>query len=536
MVKDVVNGECHRADHLIKAHAEKLLSEKGTPENVKNELNDVLAKLDGYSKDDMAAVLKKFDMKAPVTNNDLTEPMPFNLMFPTSIGPTGLIKGFLRPETAQGIFVNFKRLLEFNQGKLPFAAAQIGAGFRNEISPRQGLIRVREFTMAEIEHFVDPTDKSFPKFKKVKDYEMTFFSACNQNEGKPAEKRTIGDAVYSKLVANETLGYYLARVHQFLIKVGVDPNRLRFRQHLSNEMAHYAQDCWDAEIFTSYGWIECVGNADRACYDLSQHMKATGHRLVAERILSKPKEVDVVECQPNKGAIGKVYKKLGSVLINHLEQLTETECGKLENDLNADSKTTFHLEGNEFNVTKEMCAIKRYRKTMYVEEFTPSVIEPSFGIGRIMYSVLEHSFREREGDENRTYLSLPPLISPLKCSVLPLSRHADLMPFVSKISDLLTEHDVSHRVDDGSGSIGRRYARTDEIAIPFGITIDFDSVKSPHTATLRERDSMKQVRAPIEDLPKIISDLCRSKLKWENVTEKYPVFEQQETKGGKNED
>lgn len=128
---------------------------------------------------------------------------------------------FLRPETAQGIFVNFKRLLEFNQGKLPFAAAQIGAGFRNEISPRQGLIRVRyvsvsmlshlnleffflcvfyfssEFTMAEIEHFVDPTDKSFPKFKKVKDYEMTFFSACNQNEGKPAEKRTIGDAVYS---------------------------------------------------------------------------------------------------------------------------------------------------------------------------------------------------------------------------------------------------------------------------------------------------------------------------------------------------
>lgn len=143
----------------------------------------------------MENTIKKYQMKSPITGNELTEPIAFNLMFPTYIGPSGAIKGYLRPETAQGIFVNFKRLLEFNQGRLPFAAAQIGAGFRNEISPRQGLIRVREFTMAEIEHFVDPNDKSHPKFAKVKDYEMTFFSACNQMEGKPSEKHTIGHAV-----------------------------------------------------------------------------------------------------------------------------------------------------------------------------------------------------------------------------------------------------------------------------------------------------------------------------------------------------
>merc|ERR1719309_253605 len=128
----------------------------------------------------------KFDMKAPLTNNPLTEPIEFNLMFQTHIGPSGAVKGFLRPETAQGIFVNFKRLLEFNQGKLPFAAAQIGNAFRNEISPRSGLIRVREFTMAEIEHFCDPNDKSHPKFSKVASTELVLYSACNQMDGQPA--------------------------------------------------------------------------------------------------------------------------------------------------------------------------------------------------------------------------------------------------------------------------------------------------------------------------------------------------------------
>ena len=135
-------------------------------------------------KGEMAAIMREFDMKSPITGNNLTEPQEFNLMFQTEIGPTGNIKGFLRPETAQGIFVNFKRLLEFNQGKLPFAAAQIGNAFRNEISPRSGLIRVREFTMAEIEHFCDPTDKSYSKFESVKNTELSLYSSDCQMEGK----------------------------------------------------------------------------------------------------------------------------------------------------------------------------------------------------------------------------------------------------------------------------------------------------------------------------------------------------------------
>ena len=187
----------------------------------------------------------------------------FNLMFQTHIGPSGAVKGFLRPETAQGIFVNFKRLLEFNQGKLPFAAAQIGNAFRNEISPRSGLIRVREFTMAEVEHFCDPAEKDHPKFSGVADTVMNLYSANNQMAGEAAKQVKIGDAVAAGTVANQTLGYFLARIQNFLMKIGVDNSRLRFRQHMANEMAHYACDCWDAEILTSYGWVECVGCADR---------------------------------------------------------------------------------------------------------------------------------------------------------------------------------------------------------------------------------------------------------------------------------
>ena len=229
MVKDVKNGECFRLDHLIKAQLEKAKSDKKATPEKKSRCDEIIVQLEGMKKDEMKAVMDEFEMKSPITGNDLTEPLEFNLMFQTHIGPTGLMKGFLRPETAQGIFVNFKRLLEFNQGKLPFAAAQIGNAFRNEISPRSGLIRVREFTMAEIEHFCDPNIKDHPKFESVKDVEVSLYSAHCQMEGKSVYKTTIGKAVQDGTIANETLGYFIARIQKFLIKCGVDPAKLRFR-------------------------------------------------------------------------------------------------------------------------------------------------------------------------------------------------------------------------------------------------------------------------------------------------------------------
>lgn len=255
---------------------------------------------------------------------------------------------FLRPETAQGIFVNFKRLLEYNQGRLPFAAAQIGNAFRNEILPKSGLLRVREFTMAEIEHFFDPSDEIHPKFLDVANTKILLYTASNQMNNHNPKSMTIGDAVrnvclminlkillryfqnyilfFSKgVVANETLGYFLARIQQFLVHVGISPKYLRFRQHLPTEMAHYAVDCWDAEVMTSHGWIECVGCANRSAYDLQQHSKASGVNLTAERRLSTPVEKVITDLVPTKNYLKTLNSKQSKQLVKILANLNEKQ-------------------------------------------------------------------------------------------------------------------------------------------------------------------------------------------------------------------
>jgi len=527
MVKDLKSGQCFRADHLIEAHLEKLLTDKKINEEEKKEIESTMAKIDGLSQDDLTNLMHKYNIKSPVTGADLTDPIEFNLMFGIQIGPTGALKGFLRPETAQGIFVNFKRLLEFNQGKLPFAAAQIGNAFRNEISPRSGLLRVREFTMAEIEHFCDPSDKSHPKFDDVKDVEVNLYSACNQMDGELPKSHKIGDAVSVELIANQTLGYFMARIAMFMKKIGIDMKKFRFRQHMGNEMAHYARDCWDAELKTSYGWIECVGCADRSCYDLTQHTKATGVKLVASKTLETPVEKDIVEVIPNKTSLGKSFKKESSIVINALKNLEENEISEMETSLKENSLHQLKTEDKIYDITQNMFEVKRYKKLIHVEEIVPSVIEPSFGIGRIMYCLFEHNFQQREGDEQRTYISLPAIIAPYKCSILPLSSNQDFKPFIKEISSKFTNLDVSHKTDESSGSIGRRYARTDQIAIPYGITIDFTTLEEPHTVTLRERNSTKQIRGEIDEVIKTVQDLACNRMTWEEVLLKFPLFESQ---------
>lgn len=288
---------------------------------------------------------------------------------------------------------------------------------------------MREFTMAEIEHFCDPNEKDHPKFADNRQIKMTLYSACNQMEGKSAQEIIIGDAVDQKLVANETLGYFMSRIQMFLHKIGILPDRLRFRQHMNTEMAHYACDCWDAEILTSYGWVECVGCADRSAYDLTQHTNATGIKLVAEKPLKEPKTVEVTEAVPNRATIGKQFKANAKDLIEKLSKLSISELSDLKTAL--DGSADFKL--GDISLTKDHVSVKTYMKTVHVDEIIPSVIEPSFGIGRIMYSLLEHRFVEREGSERRCYFSLPPIVAPIKCSVLPLSNDSSFEPFIKTI-------------------------------------------------------------------------------------------------------
>ncbi|XP_061876680.1 glycine--tRNA ligase-like [Entelurus aequoreus] len=530
MVKDAKTGECFRADHLLKANLKMKMTDDTLPAQKVAEMEDVITQMDNYTQKQLAELFTKYEVKSPSTGNELTPPISFNLMFQTSIGPGGNTPGYLRPETAQGMFLNFKRLLEFNQGKLPFGAAQIGNSFRNEISPRSGLIRVREFTMAEIEHFVDPKEKVHPKFSDVADLQILLFSSKAQTSGRPAELMRLGDAVDQGIINNSVLGYFIGRIYSYLLKVGLAKDKLRFRQHMDNEMAHYACDCWDAESHTSYGWIEIVGCADRSCYDLSCHSRATKVPLVAEKPLKEPKVVNVVKLEPNRGAIGAAYKKDAKLVFEFLEACDENFISQQEKILNESGNFTVVTEGKTFKLSKDMVAVKRFQKTLHVEEIVPNVIEPSFGIGRIMYSIFEHSFHTRQGDEQRTYFSFPATVSPYKCCILPLSQNQDFSPFVKQLSQALTRSGVSHKVDDSSGSIGRRYARSDEIGVAFGITIDFDTVKkTPHTATLRERDSMRQIRVQVEALPEMILALANGTSTWSQLEANFPIFEGQET-------
>ncbi|MES1922708.1 hypothetical protein MHBO_004233, partial [Bonamia ostreae] len=204
-------------------------------------------------KNEITKILKDLKIVSPTTGNNLSEPYEFNLMFGTQIGPTGKLKGYLRPETAQGIFVNFKKLLEENGGKVPFAAAQIGNSYRNEISPKSGLLRVREFAQAEIEHFCDKNKGViYPKYENITDEKVAFWKREDQENNVEPQFLSVKNAFEKKMITNQTLAFYIYKTLKFLLNIGINGKFLRFRQHLKNEMAHYASDCWDAEIRTSY--------------------------------------------------------------------------------------------------------------------------------------------------------------------------------------------------------------------------------------------------------------------------------------------
>eukprot|EP00271_Cylindrocystis_brebissonii_P010383 TRINITY_DN26558_c0_g1_i1.p1 TRINITY_DN26558_c0_g1~~TRINITY_DN26558_c0_g1_i1.p1 ORF type:complete len:717 (+),score=144.98 TRINITY_DN26558_c0_g1_i1:155-2305(+) len=520
MVKDDT-GTCYRADHLVKDYINDVLEKDPLMSLAKREeLKHTLATLDELSAEELGAKMKEFAIKAPETKKDLSDPFPFNLMFATMIGPTGLIQGYMRPETAQGIFVNFKDLLYYNGGKLPFAAAQIGQAFRNEIAPRAGLLRVREFTLAEIEHFVNADDKSHPKFRTVAHLEFLLYPRAEQLGPKKAVKTRLGEAVEKGIVNNETLGYFIGRTFLFLTKLGIDHERLRFRQHLQHEMAHYAADCWDAEIECSYGWIECVGLADRSAFDLKAHSEKSKVELVAYEKFPEPREVEVLSIAPNKKELGKAFKKDQKIIAESLEALGEAEAMELEAKLAAKGSAEYTPcnSPTAFTLTRAMVAIAKEKKKLAGRNITPSVIEPSFGIGRIIYCLYEHSFYVREGeDEQKTVFRFTPLVAPIKCTVFPLVSEPRLDALAAEISSALTRAGLANKVDTTGTTIGKRYARTDELGAPYAITVDFPSVDGDGTVTLRERDSTLQVRIPSAEVASVVRSLAEGHTTWEQV-------------------
>jgi glycyl-tRNA synthetase len=427
-----------------------------------------------------------------------------NLMFGTEIGPGTKRKGYLRPETAQGIFMDFPLLYRHFREKLPFGVIQFGRGYRNEISPRQGMVRLREFNMMEVEVFVDPEEgNKHPRFEEYADRVLTLVPAATEK----SIDKTLRQALDETIIRNQALATYMAITLDYLLLVGLDPKRLRFRQHRNDEMAHYASDCWDAEFHSDrFGWVECVGLADRSAYDLTAHEKGSGMPMRAMRKYDEPREVTRKKVIAHGRSLGPLFKKQAKAVATALEALDPETAP-------TDGPLTFEVDGETVEVPAEAFSVETVTEKVSGESFTPHVIEPSFGLDRILYASLEHNFHEEEKTDEETgkketyrRLALPAAAAPVKAAVFPLVSKSRLPEVAQQIERSLRRKGLPV-VYDESGSIGRRYARQDEIGTPFCITVDFDTigegeVKSQEgTVTVRERDTSKQHRVRIEELP-----------------------------------
>ncbi len=354
----------HRADDLI---------EKQAGLDVSN-----------WSNEEMIGYIREHQIKCPKCgNSNFTDVRKFQLMFKTHIGVTEDNKSevYLRPETAQGLFVNFANVVRSNRKRLPFGLCDIGKAFRNEITPGNFIFRIREFEQMEMEFFCKPGD------------DLKWFE------------------------------YWRSYCWNFLLSLNIKEENLRYRDHDKAALAFYSKATTDIEYLFPFGWGELWGIADRTDYDLKRHME---------------------------------YSK---------ENLSYTDP-----------------------VTKE--------------NFIPYCVEPSLGVDRLVLTVLCDSYQvEQLANDTRTVLHLHPALAPYKVAVLPLSKQLgenalDLLNSLSK------EFSVTY---DETGSIGKRYRRQDAIGTPYCITYDFDSVND-HCVTIRERDSMNQIRLPIDQVESYIKE------------------------------
>ena len=357
--------------------ADKMIEEWGFEND-----QDIIA--DGWSEEELKDFLYDNKIKCPNCDAlDYTDIRQFNLMYKTYQGVTEDKQAeiFLRPETAQGIFVNFNNVLRSTRRKMPMGIAQVGKAFRNEITPGNFIFRTREFEQMELEFF------------------------CNPKE----------DEKWFK--------YWLDNSFQFLLDLGINKDNLRLRDHTKEELSHYSKGTTDIEYLYPFGWGELWGIANRTDYDLSQHSKH--------------------------------------------------------------SNTTLEYFDPETN-----------------EKYIPYCIEPSLGLGRLFLSILCDAYTEDEVDgEKRNLLKLHPAIAPYKVAILPLSNK--LKDKAEEIHDKLVKNfSVTY---DGSGSIGRRYRRQDEIGTPFCLTVDFDTLEDD-TVTIRDRDTMEQIRIKIDEVEEYINE------------------------------
>ncbi|RLF18800.1 MAG: glycine--tRNA ligase [Thermoprotei archaeon] len=494
-------GRKYRADHLIEE---------------KTGMKD----LERLSAEELTKIIRERNIRCPECNGELSDVRKFNLLFRTIIGPYSHNVGYARPETAQGMFLTFKRIYEIMRRKLPLGIAQIGKVLRNEISPRQGPIRLREFTIMELELFFDPEEPNCFLINKVIDDKIRVRRA---NSDKPIEI-TIGEALEEGIISTEWLAYFMAVGQRFVNSLGIPMTKQIFVEKAPEELAHYSVQTFDQCIELSrWGLVEVAGYAYRTDYDLTRHMKFSGVDLRAFKEYKKPMI-----------RVRKVIKPLLNVMGPILRERTKEIVAKLKA---MDSQYVIkeleekgYVEINGIKITADMIKIEEEKVKETGKRFIPHVAEPSFGLERLVYATLEYAYTEKEG---RIVLKLPPDIAPISIAVFPLIQHEGMIRKAKEIYDMLVSEGFSVIYDE-SGSIGRRYARADEIGVPLAVTVDGLTLEN-NTVTLRDRDTWNQVRVHVDEIPEILRRFLRGEISFKDLERRYGVVREHATEGNREE-
>jgi glycyl-tRNA synthetase len=486
-------SNCHkrfRADHLLEENAQVSCTDA-----------------EKMSLAEIQAALERRNIVCPECGGTFNTPQQFLTMFETTIGPYSGATGYGRPEAAQGIFVEFNRLFAAAREKLPFGVIQIGHALRNEISPRQGLIRLREFTIADLEFFFDPEEPKCCLLPEVENETIRFLSAEKRAKGsEETVKLTIKEALAKKIILSEWQAFFMAMAKKLLTEIGVPAEKQRFIEKCPWEKAHYAQQCFDQEVYVDrWGWIEVSGHAYRTDFDLSCHMRASGVDLQVYKEFAQPVETEELVVKPVMAKLGPAFKKEAAKVA---ELLAKADSEAVSAALR---KEGFYMAEN-YKIVPEYVDIS-FRKTVSRgKRFIPHVVEPSFGSDRLFYVALEYAYNLKD---NRVVMSFPRGIAPAQIGVYPLMSKDGLAEKAVEVQKLLTSEGFTVEFDD-AGSIGRRYARADEAGIPLGITIDYDTLEED-TVTIRDRDSWKQVRTAIGNLCDLLHGYFRGKANFEDL-------------------
>ncbi len=473
--------KCERCGSIFRA--DKLVEEK------------LKIRAEGKKPEELTKIIRENGLRCPSCGGPLGDVRTFNLLFKTTIGPYEGNTGYLRPETAQGMFISFKRVHTVMRGKLPLGIAQIGRVARNEISPRQGMIRLREFTIAEMEFFFDPENPGQPPFERVADGvngKLNILRAEDRLKGveKPSQY-TIDEAIKEGIVVSPWMAYWMAVSRDFVKELGLSEDETFFEEKLPEERAHYATQTFDQLVKVSrWGWVEVSGHAYRGDYDLSRHQKYSGQDLTVFKRYEEPVKKKTKKVIINKAIIGRTLGSSAAKVIKALETMNPEEVKKL---LETQEKYVV-VEG--LKIPKEAVKVVTREEVVHGDKIIPHVVEPSFGVERLVFVSLDRAYTK---EEDRVVLRLPPKIAPIKVAVFPLvTNDVEIVRIAREIYERFLNVGIA-ALYDTSGAIGRRYYRADEIGVPYAITVDHRT-KEDQTVTVRYRDTREQIRISINDV------------------------------------